>query len=211
MKGAEKRMIDIKTVDLFTDEAFIFKMPDHNYWKENIKSIVLVEDNKNLHNYSTSPDDECNVKAKRTAWDSHLRYNIVRNFTDNVSNIILSFVKAKNFDAPKIQVLDSWINWYSKNDYAAPHSHVGLLSLVYFVDVKKTNAKFVFHKDTKFQLVNKENLNTNYMKTIEVIDGDVLMFGSNLNHSVTANTTNKKRITLAANFAVDYFEERKDY
>tara|TARA_R110000796_G_scaffold103604_3_gene213024 strand:+ start:31 stop:678 length:648 start_codon:yes stop_codon:yes gene_type:complete len=215
MKGTEKRMLDIQTIDIFGDEVFYFKMPNHKNWLEQIKQIIKIEDNT-LHNFNTEPDEECHVKAKRTAWDSHLRYPAVGNLTTEIEKIILELIKNLNYDAPQIGVLDSWINWYKKNNFAVPHHHKGggHLSVVYFLNVEKTNAQFIFHKESSFQLIkktDKENSFTNFLKIIDVKDGDVLMFPTSLVHSVSVNSTDKLRITYASNFNVTYDEERNKY
>lgn len=122
-------------------------MPNHDKWEKQLKEIVKVEDNKNLHNFTTEPDDECNVKAKRTAWDSHLRYPTIRDLSTELIKIVLNLIDQQNFDAPNIEVTESWINWYKKNNFATPHSHgPNHLSIVYFVDVEKVMLNFVFIK-----------------------------------------------------------------
>tara|TARA_R100000544_G_scaffold37076_2_gene27033 strand:+ start:40 stop:687 length:648 start_codon:yes stop_codon:yes gene_type:complete len=215
MKETEKRMLDIQTINIFGDEVFHFKMPNHTNWLEQIKQIIKIEDNP-LHNFNTGPDEECHVKAKRTAWDSNLRYPAIGNLTTELIEIILKLINNLNYDAPNIKVIDSWVNWYKKNNFAVPHHHKGggHLSVVYFLDVEKTNAQFIFHKDSSFQLIKKndnKNSFTNFLKIIDVKDGDVLMFPTSLVHSVTVNSTDKLRITCASNFTVCYDNKRKDY
>ena len=63
-------MIAIEKIPLFTEEVYSFIMPDHNHWGKQIKNIVLVEKNKAIHDYSTIPEEDCNVKANRTTWDT---------------------------------------------------------------------------------------------------------------------------------------------
>jgi uncharacterized protein (TIGR02466 family) len=214
MKGAEKRMIDIQTIEIFSDEVFHFKMSNHENWLEQIKQIVKVEDNS-IHNFNTEPNDECNVKAKRTAWDSHLRYPAVANLTKELQKIISHLIESQNYDAPKIKVLDAWINWYKKNNFAVPHAHLpGHLSIVYFLDVEKSNAQFMFHKQSSFNLIKKDDKNnsfTNFAKIINVKNGDVLMFPTSTMHSVSANLTDNLRITYASNMSVSYETERNKY
>tara|TARA_R110001592_G_scaffold358147_1_gene662347 strand:- start:43 stop:669 length:627 start_codon:yes stop_codon:yes gene_type:complete len=208
-------MINIQTLEIFGDEVFTFKMPNHDKWEKQLKEIVKVEDNKNLHNFTTEPDDECNVKAKRTAWDSHLRYPTIRDLSTELIKIVLNLIDQQNFDAPNIEVTESWINWYKKNNFATPHSHgPNHLSIVYFVDVEKSNAQFCFHKKTSWSLIKKKDNNnsfTNFAKIITVGNGDVLMFPSSSIHSVSANLTDNLRITHACNLKVQYEKERQSY
>jgi uncharacterized protein (TIGR02466 family) len=205
--------LEIMKHNIFVEEAWSFTMPDHEKWRKEIKDIILVENNKEIHKHTTIPEEDCNVKAKRTAWDSHYRYPSIRSLTDELSNIIGDWIKKENFDAPYINVQDCWINWYNKNDHAVPHSHGVHLSLVYFVDVEDSGADFLFLKSGKFELIRKENNETfhNNIKYVKVKNGTVLMFNGALMHSVTPNLSNSTRITFAANYKVDYKEKRKDY
>ena len=204
--------LEITKHNIFVDEAWSFIMPDHEKWSKEIKNIILVENNKEIHNHTTIPDEDCNVKAKRTAWDSHLRYPQIRSLTDELSNIIRYWIKKENFDAPTVIVNDCWINWYEKNDHAMPHDHEVHLSLVYFVDVEDSGADFLFHKPGRFALIRKENNETfrNNVRFVKVKNGTVLMFNGALMHSVTPNLSNNTRITFAANYRVNYKEKRRE-
>ena len=206
-------MIDIQKTNIFTDDCYSFTLPNHEEWSKNIKTIVTIEENKDIHHHITTPEHECNVKANRTAWDSHFRYPIVNSLNEEIVNIIYQFIEEENFDAPKIKVEDCWINWYKKNDHAEPHDHGKHLSIVYFVDVEDTKASFLFHENNNFRLV-KKNENSeeiNIVKKIHAKDGMVLMFNGNICHSVTPNQTDEERVTLALNFCVVYDEERPSY
>ena len=108
-------------------------MPAHGDWSEKIKNIIIVEDNKEIHQHTTIPKEACNVVGRRTAWDSHLRYPILQSLIKELEKIIQIFIEKENFDAPILKLQECWINWYKKNDHAIPHIHPSHLSLVYFV------------------------------------------------------------------------------
>ena len=204
--------LEITKHNIFVEEAWSFTMPDHEKWRKEIKNIILVENNKEIHKHTTIPEDDCNVKARRTAWDSHFRYPQIRSLTYELTNIIEDWVKKENFDAPLVKVSDCWINWYNKNEHAVPHVHGVHLSLVYFVDVEDSGAEFLFHKDGRFVLIRKENNKTfrNNIRSVKVKNGTVLMFNGDLTHSVTPNLSNNTRITFAANYRVNYKEKRRE-
>jgi len=197
--------LEITKHNIFVEEAWSFIMPDHEKWSKEIKNIILVENNKEIHNHTTIIP-ATNVKAKRTAWDSHFRYPQIRSLTSELSNIIQDWIKKENFDAPTLQVKDCWINWYDKNNHAVPHRHGVHLSLVYFVDVEDSKADFLFIREDRYELIRKENNETfhNNMKYVKVKNGTVLMFSGDSMHSVTPNLSNNTRITFAANYVVDY-------
>ena len=204
-------MINIKKHELFKEEIYSFEMPNFNFWKKEINEIIKVEDNK-VHNHSTDLKNWSNIKARRTAWDTHHRYKSMYNLSQEFIKIVQSFVKSENFDAPEIEVNNLWINWYEKNQLAVPHNHNSHLSLVFFVDVEKTNTYFLVHKEyKKFFLIKKEGNSThnNNILQIDVKDGTCLMFDGGLYHSTTPNLTDYKRITLAVNFDVCYKTVKK--
>ena len=83
----------IERLPIFTHEVFHFQLPDFDSWKKKIEQIILVEENKNIHGQSTVPDDQCNVVGKRTAWNSHLRYNSLNLLCEEIKNYLCKFVE----------------------------------------------------------------------------------------------------------------------
>ena len=49
-------MIEITKLPIFVEEVNFFTMPNHEYLKEKILNIVKVEDNKNIHKFTTQID-----------------------------------------------------------------------------------------------------------------------------------------------------------
>ena len=206
-------MINIEKHSIFIEEAYSFMMPNHEHWSKEIKNIILVEENKDIHKHSTVLDEACNVKAKRTPWDSHYRYPAVLSLTKDLIKIVEDFIKKEDFDAPLIKIEECWLNWYNKDNYTTPHNHGVHLSLVYFIDVEDTGAKFLFSKNNCYSLEKKEKNHTrcNNVREVNVKNGTVLMFNGNLTHGVTPNLSDQTRITYAANLVVQYMEKREDY
>ena len=211
----EKGMIeiDITKTPLFTDEVSFFTMPNHDHWKEQIHNIIKVEDNKNIHKYTTIPNKEDSVKASRTAWDSHLRYSAIGTLTDKIVEIIHSSVRQDGYDAPLLRIEDAWINWYKKDQFALPHIHASHISVVYFVDTENSSSDFIFTQKDHYRLLKKEGDKTitNTHKQMNIKDGTVIFFNGNMWHSVSPNLSNKTRITFATNLIAEYHGERKEY
>jgi len=205
--------LQINRLPIFTTEVFSFQLPNFKEWQKQIKQIVLVEDNKQIHNFSTTPEEECNVMAKRTAWNSHDRYPVLNLLCNEIKTFLNSFIENENYDVPELYAHECWINWYTKNNYAQPHEHGSCLSVVFFVDVEDTDAKFFFHSDNNFVLVKKKETKTNFnnVKHVKVKDGTVLFFDGSVRHSVSQNNTDNKRITVAINFNVKYEKNRNEY
>jgi len=204
---------NINRIPIFTQEVFHFTMPNFEEWKKQIKQIILVEENKNIHKHDTSPEEACNVMAKRTAWNSHQRYQILDDLCKEIALHLENFIEEEGYDIPKLVVNSCWINWYKKNQYAQPHKHGYQLSVVFFVDVEKSNGKFFFNSNDYTVLTKKDEAHTNFNNTVQVDakDGTVLFFDGSITHSVSSNTTDNDRITVAINFQVSYAKERESY
>ena len=198
--------IKISRLPIFTTEVFSFELPNFEEWEKQIKQIVLVEDNKQIHNISSTPEEKCNIVGSRTAWNSHQRYPSLKFLCDEIEGYLCSFIKNEGYDIPKLVIHNCWINWYDKDNYAQPHTHGAVLSVVLFVNVEDSDAKFFFHADNNLVLTKQEELKTNFsnVKHVKVKNGTIIFFDGSIRHSVSQNTTNKKRITVALNYAVDY-------
>jgi len=206
-------LFEINRIPIFTQEVFHFKLPNFEEWKKHINQIVLVEENKNMHAHETAPKEACNVMAKRTAWNSHQRYQILNDLCKEIGLHLKKFIEKEGYDIPELEIKDCWINWYGKNQYAQPHKHGGVLSVVFFVDVERSNGKFFAYSDNNAVLIKKNETHTNFSDTVQIDakDGTVLFFDGSISHSVSPNTTDNKRVTVAINFSVFYKQERNEY
>ena len=202
--------IKIERLPVFVNEAFHFELPNFKRWQDAIKQIVLVEDNGLLN---TSPEEECNIKAKRTGWNSHLKYPILYDLVDEIEKYIQIFIEKEGYDVPKLGVMECWINWYKKNQYALPHKHGEFLSVVLFVDVEDTDAKLFFHADHNLVLIKKTDVETNFsnVKSINGKNGSVIFFDGMISHSVSQNNSDKNRISVAINYLPYYANDREQY
>ena len=202
--------IQINRLPIFTTEIFSFQLPDLKMWQEKIKQIVLVEENSS---FNTKPEDECNIKASRTAFNSHMRYTAMGELAFELNKYLQVFIKNEGYDVPELHIQDAWINWYKKNQYAIPHKHSGALAVILFVDVEDTDAKLCFHADDNLVLIKKENSSSNFsnFKTINAKNGTVIFFDGNISHSVSANNTNNNRISVVFNYLPKYIKKRNEY
>tara|TARA_R100001086_G_scaffold21404_2_gene10367 strand:- start:2447 stop:3067 length:621 start_codon:yes stop_codon:yes gene_type:complete len=206
-------MIEIVKTPIFTHEVFSFRLPNFENYKKQIEQIILVEDNKSIHKIDTSISLEDNVKAKRTAWNSHQKYQPLKNICDDISIYIQEFIYKEDYDIPYLELEECWINWYGKGQNAVPHHHGPSLSVVLFVDVEDTDASFYFHANKNLVLHKKSDVKTNFNNHVEVKakNGTVLFFDGRTMHSVSPNLKNKTRVTMAMNFKAVYTEKRNEY
>jgi uncharacterized protein (TIGR02466 family) len=204
-------MIKINRVPIFTKEIFHFTLPNFEEWKKQIKQILLVEENE-IHKINSSPEKQSNVMGKRTAWNSHERYPSLGLLCKEIKKYLEKFIEQEGYDIPSLETEDCWLNWYKKNNYAQPHKHGSAIATVLFVDVEKSNNKLFFHSDDYSVLVKKNDTSINFsdVKEITANDGTVIFFDGSINHSVSLNTTDNTRITMAANFRPVYYENRKE-
>lgn len=205
-------MIEIVKTPIFTREVYSFLLPNFEQIKKDIEQIIKVEENVNLHGINTQPDDACNVKAKRTAWNSHQKYPVLNVLSETIKQYITSFIEQEDYDIPVITTKNCWINWYAKNQNALPHIHGNNLSVVLFVDVEDSDAKFLMHSNDNFVLHKKTDVGVNFnnIKHLTPKNGTVLFFDGNTMHSVSPNFSNNLRITVAINYLVEYHNQTYD-
>lgn len=101
-----------------------------------------------------------------------------------------------------LQITQSWLNF---NDYSSSHhTHIHVNSIISGVIYTTPNpaSLVVFRKQDYFPLrpmiTNMTEYN-NPMRVIDVKQGDIVLFSSQLPHGVQANKTNKTRTSLAFN------------
>jgi len=198
--------IKIDKHTLFTEEVYSFTLPNFNFYKEKIKQIIKVEDNIK----STAPEKQCNIVAQRTSWNSHQRYPIMNSLSEEIGQVIKQFIELEGYDVPDLEITECWVNWYNKNEYANPHDHSSRLSSVLFVDVKDTDANFIFNSDRRAVLQKKDDTMTNFsnLKILTPEDGTVIFFDGSVMHSVSPNQSDKTRITAAFNYRPAYSVDR---
>ena len=191
---------------IFTEEVCSFTLPNFNFYKDKIKQIIKVEENI----ASSAPEKKCNVVAQRTSWNSHQRYPIMYDISEEMSTVLKQYVELEGYDIPRLELFQCWINWYKKDEYANPHDHGHVLSCVLFVDVEDTDAHFIFNSNRRTILQKKEDTSINYsnLKFLTPKNGTVIFFDGSVMHSVSPNQSDKTRITAAFNFRPDYQVDR---
>jgi len=199
--------VEVNKHDIFTDNMWSFVMPDHEHWKKQLEDIITVEKNKNIHKFSMENKENKPVQAHKTPWDSHCRYFAVFETQNVIRNIITQSIKDDGWEVPHLNPMECWINWYEKNQFAYQHVHNCILSAVYYVKVEKSPSEFFFHRDDRFRL-QKENQDSN-IKKVTPKEGSVIFFSGCQAHSVSANTSDETRITMAINFNGEYSKEFK--
>jgi uncharacterized protein (TIGR02466 family) len=106
-------------------------------------------------------------------------------------------------ESVKFKATQSWINFYSKDDYQESHYHPNFVfSAVFYYKVTE-NTKIIFENPamdmTPLEVDCQTDLNRQYL-TINPKDGDLIIFRSYLRHQVPRHGSNDTKITFAYNF-----------
>lgn len=104
----------------------------------------------------------------------------------------------------EIYITDSWLNYTTKNNEHRMHTHTNsIISAVYFLQVNNSVPFLTFtKKDPYFPLdftSDEYNIYNSSEWNLEVSDGDIVVFPSNVWHHVKTNLTDTPRVTLALN------------
>jgi hypothetical protein len=154
-----------------------------------IKSLDKKKNKENslsVNSYVLESDELKDIKE----WISH----ILTNYFNKIYKPKLS---------TEIYITQSWVNYSKKGESHHKHSHPNsFLSAVFYIKSDENSGRIVFHKKECRELTidtddyNGYNANSYYMP---VNDLELLIFPSNLIHSVETVETENERISLALN------------
>ena len=101
----------------------------------------------------------------------------------------------------KAYITQSWVNWTERGDYHHAHNHSNsFISGVYYVSA--INDKFTALKDD-YQAIEVEpktsNIYNSRSRTFRIDSGDLILFPSNMKHTVPPKDTKGTRISIAFN------------
>jgi|TARA_R100000482_G_scaffold120811_1_gene66404 uncharacterized protein (TIGR02466 family) len=103
----------------------------------------------------------------------------------------------------KIKITNSWGNYSHTGNCHRLHQHSNsILSGIYYLQVEDSVPLLEFEKTNRYFLEYRRREETSFNSsnyTINLKDGMLVIFPSNLTHSVPVNTSNKWRISVAFN------------
>jgi uncharacterized protein (TIGR02466 family) len=127
--------------------------------------------------------------------------NLTTQIKEHLSNYVDNILCPEN--KVEIEITQSWINKSNINSYRDPHIHTNsfISGVIYLTD---SLTPIVFHKPTKhlnwFDIEStKINAYNTHVYNQGVFKNMLLLFPSNLAHSVVMNTSNDPRISIAFN------------
>jgi len=135
----------------------------------------------------------------------------------NIKSFITNKVKSYLYDTCCIsdtmipELITSWVNLHKKENWAQAHTHTNsIVSGVWFISgLSENSGQFVVHCQNKLfgislDFPRKENPH-NYVldrNHFNPKNGDLILFPSDLKHSVTANRSDEERFSLAFNYMI---------
>ena len=135
----------------------------------------------------------------------------------NIKSFITNKVKSYLYDTCCIsdtmipELITSWVNLHKKENWAQSHTHTNsIVSGVWFISgLSENSGQFVVHCQNKLfgnllDFPRKENPH-NYVldrNHFNPKNGDLILFPSDLKHSVTANRSDEERFSLAFNYMI---------
>jgi uncharacterized protein (TIGR02466 family) len=170
------------------------------YWHFHVGSIDL--DDK-IQLCQDNDEWACHVKTSRKAktdWSGFF-------------NLIEPVFKQLPFKAQNFQMTEPWMNVYEIGAYQEAHNHAidgNNLAYCYFYKLPPNSGAFRFYNEQfrNFTATNLDatlmlkELNIDEWGTVDVKEGDLLVFPSFLIHNVTRNKTAQLRVTVSGNVRV---------
>ena len=196
-------MNQVQVLKLFPEAVLKYKVENYQKFNQELSKYI----------YELYESDNIGLKkSNKGGWHSQNfrlteKDTIQNKFTLEMSKYI--FNAFKNFgwkiENKKIQVTEMWAIINKKNDFNVLHTHPNCyLSAAYYVKTNKNCGNFEVecpniakrHSFPELDVKNELNLN---IASIDISDGDLLLFPSYLPHKVGRNESDEDRIVISFN------------
>ena len=180
----------MKIVKLFPTPLYITKINTLDY-----KKIILEDSDKNINPNEGNTTSENNYVLDKPEFID-LRKKIYLEIEYYFKNIINS---SNDF---KPIITQSWLNFTKQKQFHHKHNHPNsIVSGVFYVQTDEDD-RITFFKNPKdffgFNLKNNNEFNTSHIY-LKVTDGMLILFPSDLFHSVPVKETSGTRVSLSFN------------
>jgi len=187
------------SIQMHSNEHLIFQTPIWGY--------ILNCENYHAYNYiemleeleKTEPSQrKSNFGGYQTRDDIHTE-GVMREFVNLTTKIANDI--GFHYKAPKLKMISMWGNINYNKDFNGAHTHEGILSGVFYLEVPENSGNLIFcnpavrSHDSVFR-------SKDYMVKPEKFA--CIFFPSWLEHYVEPSKSDKRRISLSFNFGVDY-------
>lgn len=162
----------------------------------------LTQDEKNhLINLDIKPNKENFISLDSYVLEHEKMQDLKKWITLQLIEYYNQVYRPKYFS--QIYITQSWVNYSSKGESHHKHSHKNsFLSAVFYIKSNPNSGRIIFHKnnfrdiDVEPEVINEYNGDS---YTLPVNTLDLIVFPSNLIHSVELLTSDESRISLALN------------
>ena len=191
-------MPEFKVHQLWPIPVYEAEIPVKQEWKDAV--INLEYERTHINNSNISKD-------------RYILNNIPdlkKDIEEHCERFVIKYLTVK--DNAKFYLQNSWCNIHGSNESSQIHYHGGsLLSGVYYPIFPKNSGNLSFHKNPlhinlfhqsiRFEYDELNNI-TAEKYILEIKEGTIVLFPSQLEHSVEKNISNEKRYSIAFNFYV---------
>ena len=176
-----------------------------NDLKENINSLILkrLEEEKKL-NYKNQKSNVGGFQTKILPMDNELKLFI----GEHVSIYLKNFKLKKECKYLDVDIASFWINENNNLNYNILHTHIGSgvdLSGVYYVKCPKNSGNICFY-NSNHEGTSLANIfeGFNEYNSVNVNEGDLILFPSSFKHMVEPNLSNESRISISFNLCLNF-------
>ena len=182
--------------------VFHYEVPEHLTIKQNLqstlKSLYQSHHHENKYKWSKNSKYQSNMCTNFNVAKQQRSWYTKSDLQAFVWNPIDQLLSELNQQTSQCKLDDIWWNVYQKGDYAPLHNHGNYgISGVYLLQLNEPN-KTVFSCNTRTTIKNEHDLQ--YYDTKHVKEGTVLLFPSQLNHSV--DPAESTRMTISFNVEI---------
>tara|TARA_A100001391_G_scaffold78760_1_gene51167 strand:- start:233 stop:787 length:555 start_codon:yes stop_codon:yes gene_type:complete len=181
----------------------------------NIFSIFLYEKKFNFNLNSMKKIILKNKKVNKgvevsncNGWQSNGSATILpefKNLFNNIDQCVGDILNKLQYEK-KLKLANYWFNVNGLGSFNRPHSHVGVISGVFYIAVPKNSGKIVFmnpvNLDGYFSEVKNFNEYTSSTWNYSPKENHCLLFPSHLKHYVESNMNKQERISLSFNYVI---------
>tara|TARA_R110001583_G_scaffold18703_2_gene74114 strand:+ start:286 stop:840 length:555 start_codon:yes stop_codon:yes gene_type:complete len=170
--------------------------------KNNFIFIGKFDKHNDYKNMNLFKNFNINKLKSNTEWDCKLQTNfpgnnmilLKHNINKNLIDDILKFIQ-KEINDKKMLVQSLWYNIYKKGFNQERHNHKGVKAIL--------SGVYYYKLPSKIRFYNPKDIKSEMAYEFEPEEGNVILFSSELEHSVPKYNGDDTRITFAFNLGYD--------